>query len=332
MEKKKILLVAVSVGIFLVIAIGAAIVIFSSRNGVSANAVVMERSNQDTYQAFPFEENVPVYPQIAEELEDSLFPVTPDPAYPFSQSPFDTSTGTAGTGTGASGPSAGTVGTSARNSGPSTGTTGPSAGAAGTVRQENNFYTSGRTGGEARPQSYPQSRVEVRGNERATPAPVIINIPKPESAKPLIPSETPPAAFPQAQAQDKAGTTLPSAKPATVSPARSPAANPAVPAKPAAVPRTAKPATSSRKTYDAYWVQAGSFSIRTHADGAKETLASKGITSIIENQELGGKTFYRVRIGPYISQNEADYWLALVQALGGFEESLVWRNQAQILN
>ncbi|MDR0451831.1 MAG: SPOR domain-containing protein, partial [Treponema sp.] len=142
---------------------------------------------------------------------------------------------------------------------------------------------------------------------------------------PLLP-ETRPAA------QRQGGESRPAASPAR--PAAASAAKPApakqpAPAKPASAP---KPAAPRRNTYDAYWVQAGSFSTKVHADGAKETLATKGITSIIENRDLDGKTFYRVRIGPYTSQNEADYWLALIQTLDGFESSQVWKSQAQRLN
>jgi DedD protein len=94
--------------------------------------------------------------------------------------------------------------------------------------------------------------------------------------------------------------------------------------RPAAAP--AQSAAAAAKNWSAYWVQAGSFSSKNRADSAKETLAAKGITSIIENNELGGKIWYRVRIGPYTSQNEADYWLALIQTLEGFEQSQVWRS------
>jgi DedD protein len=101
----------------------------------------------------------------------------------------------------------------------------------------------------------------------------------------------------------------------------------------AAPARTAAPAASTvaapAQVYDAFWVQTGSFSTRVRADGAKGTLAEKGITSIIENRDVEGKTYYRVRVGPYTSQNEADYWLSLVKTINGFEESQVWKSQAR---
>jgi cell division protein FtsN len=344
MEKKKILLVAVSVGIFLVIAIGAAILIFSPRSGASPNAVVMERSNQNTYTypgAAPAE-SVPVYPRIAAPETDYQTPADPAPGYqyPPPQAP------------GYQYPPPQTPGYQYPPA-----QTSPSS----TATQENNFYINGEG---QRQSSYTERTVERTTNTQAAPPQVVINVPRPEgtpvpvmpearpaAAKsgsdskttvPVTPSAKPapavPAARPAAPAQSaaarqpapstpaKAATPAAPAKTATPAPAR--AATPAAPAKTTAASKPAAPA----RTYDAYWVQAGSFSTKIRADGVKETLASKGITSIIENRDIEGKTFYRVRIGPYTSQNEADYWLALVQTLDGFQESQVWKSQAQRLN
>ena len=98
------------------------------------------------------------------------------------------------------------------------------------------------------------------------------------------------------------------------------------PAKPA--PKAAaKPAADKAKTYDSYWVQTGAFSTKIRAEGAKESLASKGITSIIDNRDIDGKTWYRVRVGPYTSETEANYWLALVKSIDGFGDSQVRLSQ-----
>ncbi|MCL2094052.1 MAG: SPOR domain-containing protein [Treponema sp.] len=77
-------------------------------------------------------------------------------------------------------------------------------------------------------------------------------------------------------------------------------------------------------------MQTGSFSSIARAEGAKASLADRGITSIIENREVDGRPFFRVRVGPYTSQNEADYWLNLIQEISGFEDSQVWQTQRQI--
>jgi DedD protein len=278
MEKKKILLVAVSVGIFLVIAIGAAILIFSPRSGVSANTVVMERSNQHTYPD-PVE-TVPVYPRTADPETDYQNPAAPG----YQNSPVSPNN---------------------------------------TAIQENNFYIND----EGQRQPYYTDRTEDRTNTRTTTPQIVISVPRPEgTAVPVLPEKSGDASKPAASTAKPAAP----AKSAAPAPAKS-----AAPPKSATPPKTAsaaKPAATARTNYDAYWVQAGSFSTKVHADGVKETLASKGIISIIENRDVEGKTFYRVRIGPYTSQNEADYWLALIQTLDGFEGSQVWKSQVQKLN
>jgi cell division protein FtsN len=111
------------------------------------------------------------------------------------------------------------------------------------------------------------------------------------------------------------------AKPTTAA-KPTPAAKPATPvAKPvsAAIPAV----SASAKTRNDYWVQTGAFTAIIRAEDAKETLASKGITSIIENRQIDGLTWYRVRLGPYTSESEAKYWLTLVQSIDGFSGSQV---------
>ncbi|MDR0598238.1 MAG: SPOR domain-containing protein [Treponema sp.] len=109
-----------------------------------------------------------------------------------------------------------------------------------------------------------------------------------------------------------------------------PAPAPAARQTPAAVRSPApKAAPSQSRAQDNYWVQTGSFSTVARAEAVKDTLASKGITSLVENRDVQGKTYFRVRVGPYTSKNEADYWLALIKSIHGFEESLVFKTPAR---
>jgi DedD protein len=120
----------------------------------------------------------------------------------------------------------------------------------------------------------------------------------------------------------------------TVDQSAAPANPPAVKSVAVAVKSTpapkppAKAAVNSAKTHNNYWVQTGAFSTKIRAEGAKESLASKGIASIIDNRDIDGKTWYRVRVGPYISETEANYWLALVKSIDGFAESQIRLTQA----
>jgi DedD protein len=91
----------------------------------------------------------------------------------------------------------------------------------------------------------------------------------------------------------------------------------------------ASPGKTTAKTITDYWIQTGAFSAMVRAEDVKETLLSKGLTSIIENRNIDGKTLYRVRLGPYTSENEAKYWLALVQSIDGFNDSQVRQTTRQ---
>ena len=100
--------------------------------------------------------------------------------------------------------------------------------------------------------------------------------------------------------------------------AAQPAASPAAAARPAA---TRQPAPA--RTTNDYWIQTGAYSAIVRAEDVKELLASKGLTSIIETRVVDGRNLYRVRLGPYTSENEANYWLKLIKEIDGFGESQV---------
>jgi DedD protein len=109
-------------------------------------------------------------------------------------------------------------------------------------------------------------------------------------------------------------------------PAEQPAATPAKPAatRPAstATPSSAA-ARPSAKTVNDYWIQTGAFKALVRAEDAKETLSTKGLTSLIDTRVVNGETYYRVRLGPYTSEREANNWLTLVKSIDGFGNSQV---------
>ena len=131
----------------------------------------------------------------------------------------------------------------------------------------------------------------------------VINVPKPTTA--AVPDAPPPVRKPDPAPKVTQAAPIPAAAPA------------------------AKPAASQTKIYDDYWVQTGAFSAIASAEGVKQNLASKGITSIIENRDVNGQTLFRVRVGPYTSQNEASYWLSLIKAIDGFEDSQIRQTQSR---
>jgi DedD protein len=265
MEKKKLLLVAVSTGVFLVIVIGAAILVFSPRNPVTAPVPAATAAAPRPIPAG----NPTAAPEVTA--------VTPAPADPASLDAADL----------------------VKNTAAVQGLKTPSA----TSIQENNFYINGEI---------PDQSFTVEKNEDAASTRLIINVPKPNNGG---------TAAPVPVAAAKPGVTV---RPA---PAAKPAAPAAKPAPRGTATAAAKPAAP--KTYNVFWVQTGSFSTKVRADGVRETLAAKGINSVIENRDLNGQAYYRVRVGPYTSKNEADYWLSLIKSINGFEESQVWQSRSR---
>ncbi len=116
-----------------------------------------------------------------------------------------------------------------------------------------------------------------------------------------------------------------SAPVSTPKPADIPPPSPQLTRAPASAPAP-KPAPA--KVYNDYWVQTGSFRAKVRADNVKESLGVKGISSVIEVRNVNDQTWYRVRVGPYTSQNEAEYWLSLIQSIDGFEQSQIWQSQS----
>ena len=141
------------------------------------------------------------------------------------------------------------------------------------------------------------------------PVETVITVPQPTRAAVPV---TPPAV-------NAGGPRPPPATVAQQPPRQHPAAAPAQRAAPPAQPRPAPP---TRARHD-YWIQTGAFSTVTNAEGVREALSSKGIASIIDNRIIDGRPLFRVRVGPYTSMSEANYWLSLVRAIDGFEDSQV---------
>jgi DedD protein len=115
-------------------------------------------------------------------------------------------------------------------------------------------------------------------------------------------------------------------KPAEPAPVTKPATQPVAlktTTTPKSKPSAVTKPTTPTKTINDFWVQTGAFSALVRAEDAKETLAAKGITSIVENREINGKIWYRVRLGPYTSEREANHWLEIVKLIDGFSDSQI---------
>lgn len=150
-----------------------------------------------------------------------------------------------------------------------------------------------------------------------TPAPA----PKPEVKK--TPVQTTPAPTPAPKA-----TPAPATKPAQTT--QQTQTKPATTttqqvAKPAAQTQTtaAKPAATATAAKGSYWVQVGSYATTDAAEKTKKDLAAKGYTSSIQSITANGKTYHRVKIGPYASRADVDTLLPKIKALPGMGDSFI---------
>ncbi|MDR2135268.1 MAG: SPOR domain-containing protein [Treponema sp.] len=341
MEKRKLLLVAVSVGVFLVIVLSAAILIFTPSGGASmlpARAAFPEAAAQPAVSSS--QARGPASADAADmirnpgEIQGLIVPPSGVPSLsvesPGAVSPASTASSQGGS-----------------------------------AVQENNFYissetpadadtsnvvisvptpsapgvpapagrtTPGTTASPARPvqqraSGTPASAAKPAAPTTTTPTTTTPATTTPATTTPAAPTTTAPAAR---TSTAPAAATSTAARPAVTSAAsKSTAAKPAAPtaASPAARSTTVSTVRVENTPPQDYWIQTGAFSALVRAEGAKENLASKGLSSVIDNREVDGRIWYRVRIGPYTSENEANYWLTLVQAIDGFAGSQVRSTQ-----
>ncbi|MDR3303236.1 MAG: SPOR domain-containing protein [Treponema sp.] len=272
MEKKKLLLIAASLGIFLVIVVGLSILIFApkKRDAAASGTSTPEYAgfpNNPAPRDPPPPDNAPMVANV---------PTEPPPASsgsrPYS---YDSEPKTPGA---ASGTVVEIV--------PPSKTAVPDTAPGGRAAQQ--------------PASAPAATVY----RSSTPAPSA------KGPSPDLPSKENPGFVPPPQQVSAAPAPRPALAPAPAPVVRQPVA-------------AARP---SPKTYSNYWVQAGAFSTQIRAEDVRENLKTKGLSSVIETSDVNGRNLFRVRVGPYTSQNEADYWLALIKTIDGFQDSLIWQN------
>jgi len=86
---------------------------------------------------------------------------------------------------------------------------------------------------------------------------------------------------------------------------------------PATPTRSPTPKPSEQSASAEYWIQVGSFTQKATADGLRSEFTNRGMTAIISQKEIGGRTYYQVKVGPYATSQEAKQWLATVKSVKG---------------
>ena len=72
-----------------------------------------------------------------------------------------------------------------------------------------------------------------------------------------------------------------------------------------------------------HWIQAGSYESSFRAEEVKKLLDKKGLASLVTTHLVGGTTYFRVRVGPYLSEQEAQKFLGVVKEINGFQNSYI---------
>ena len=140
------------------------------------------------------------------------------------------------------------------------------------------------------------------------------------------PAETKPATMAPAASSAPAATTsnTTSSKPAATSTSTT-SSKPAATTTTAASTTTAQSSASSVKTVpvsqpDQFWVQVASFTGKKNAEDARAALAEqKIIGEVFTYQDSKGTIYYRLRVGPYKTKSEAEYWHKIIKEVEQFK-------------
>ena len=83
-----------------------------------------------------------------------------------------------------------------------------------------------------------------------------------------------------------------------------------------------RPAAVKQAEQTQYWVQVTSLTSRKSADTAREVLDENKITAdVFTYTDAKGQLFYRVRVGPYTTKSEAEYWQAKIARIDTFKNT-----------
>ncbi|MCG8453818.1 MAG: SPOR domain-containing protein [Spirochaetales bacterium] len=93
-------------------------------------------------------------------------------------------------------------------------------------------------------------------------------------------------------------------------------------------PQKPSPPPAPKPTYrevkeNAYWVQVISLQNLARAEDIRDELAAKGFAVSVQSKAVNGETWYRVRIGAFDGEAEAEGFAQQVRSIKGYEASYV---------
>ena len=85
---------------------------------------------------------------------------------------------------------------------------------------------------------------------------------------------------------------------------------------------TVKSSAATEKVPDRFWVQCASYSAKKNADEAKAILEEKKIQcEVFTFTDAKGELHFRLRVGPYTTKGEADYWKKRIDEMPQFAKN-----------
>lgn len=80
--------------------------------------------------------------------------------------------------------------------------------------------------------------------------------------------------------------------------------------------------TTKTSTVTRFWVQVAAYSNKKTAENARSVLSDKKINSdIYTYEDAKSKLFYRVRVGPFTTKSEAEYWQSKIVEISDFAKA-----------
>ena len=125
---------------------------------------------------------------------------------------------------------------------------------------------------------------------------------------------------PQPARKPTPSVTAPADRPSEPKPVETAARTPA----PAARPSAEAPPSDDELADRAYWVQVISSPNRDTVEMAQQTLREHQLGSRVLTKEIGGKVYFRLRLGPFAVREEAEKFLGWVTEIDGFAESMIF--------
>ena len=84
-------------------------------------------------------------------------------------------------------------------------------------------------------------------------------------------------------------------------------------------PSSSNSVTKTQPVADQYWVQVASFTGKKNAEDARAALLEEKINSeIFTYKDSKGVVYYRLRVGPYTTKSEAEYWHSRIKLIEQF--------------